>query len=779
MRNPGLEVFSAPTMTYERPSNHPIWGDINDDVDPDRQIDEDDEDVSDFARGVNFGRWRNPGQSIHVPAHQGPAFKPGETPEDVIHGEIITEEDHDSAGRIINGDHEGGAASANPYVEHARQDLHTPESTSAVYTLSDLLSGTRPHAMTDEDMEAAHDYLSRHFTGVRVNPHHGTLLAQSPAGTQVARRHQYLPAIPEKPVEVTYSLTNRHGTFKSNDPHRLMRAMVAFQIVHNEISLRQQKQQQQKDDDHQDGIQSTSGLRDVWNYLRPSTAPGASQRSDRSKPRRLDNVPESAVFEPGKGIDLNHRRVPGGYVAPESDAPADWHRDGYGTAYSPGHYMRMLLDPHESMQPRSDAFYPGHTFTYARNDATGHTVPRRSKSGFDYWVRDKVHPSTRGDGFDHPPSPPPPTTKTRPAPSAKKPRRKKTPSPSSPQDPALSLGSGSFPTVQPQDLNDLNRTRIPDWPLVDDEDQNLKREGSVAVNDLCPVCASGYLEPYSKEHHECLNCGSLVTPEPTPVAKPKRAEAAKRPRGGLGRGLKDIQPYEGDPLNLASGGSENPENVVDLDETMAHHPLADEKNQNPDEAYEAPRRILGAVDPDDEIDEHMGKLGFQPIHKPGQSRAYVKPDPHIDGAYYRLTEGVPKADGSPSGWALTADHIPSREKWKQGDKPFPGRSISLERMTKDPRAMKELRQPLPDLQNRVMGDKSFLAGGAHPIDDDALNRAIRDVVQHGRNSQTYQRAIMDTAYEAPRPPAPGPGKTQRDLRGLSSVSNPGLTRFVG
>jgi hypothetical protein len=294
----------------------------------------------------------------------------------------------------------------------------------------------------------------------------------------------------------------------------------------------------------------------------------------------------------------------------------------------------------------------------------------------------------------------------------------------------------------------------------------------MATNDLCPVCASGYLEPYDQDYHECLNCGSLVK-----HVGFGKAAAAKRPqRGGLGRGLKDIAPYEGDPLNLASGGSENPDNVVDLDETYAH-PLAGEENMNPDEVYQAPRDLLGKqaaeIDP---IDEHMGKLGFQPHHKPGQSRMYMMQMPGTPGGHLRLTEGVPTAAGAPSGWALTADHIPSRDLWSaRGQKPYPERNVLLDRMTNKPGETESFKQPLPDLGERQMASKTFLAGGHHPIEDPALNFAIRDVAKNGRNSHTYWNALNGTAYE---PPSPHPkGSTQRELRGLSSV-NPGLARFA-
>jgi hypothetical protein len=712
MKNPGLNVFAYV---------HPKFETIMNPHDPDYVDVDDPDNDSDYMPGVNFGRWRTPGKSIHVPLHQGPTFAPGESPEDAINAEVVSPAEQDSADRIIHGEHESAQPSDNPYVAKAQQDLHTPGSDVAVDTLSSLLRGARPQSMGQEAMDAAHAWLSQRFTGVRVNPHHGVLEAASPAGSQMVKRHVHLPAIPEQPAESTYSLTNKHGTFESDDPQRLVRAMMAFQIVHNEIM--QARRKKKDDDDDQSGLAATSGLLD-W---------VADRLHGSSKPSPLV-APPSAVFEPGRGIDKSPGGKLGGYVMPAATAPLNWWKH-QGTAYSPGHHMRLMLDPHEAVQPRNDPRFPGHTFTYAPNPATGHTT-QRLLGHVNYFVQDLVHPAARNAGFDLLPG-------SKPAPAGRMPKR-------GPKAPAHTPPR-SLPPAPPS-------------PAAG------PKTSAVATNDLCPVCASGYLEPYDQDTHECLNCGSLVK-----HVGFEKAAAAKRPqRGGLGRGFKDIAPYEGDPLNLASGGSENPDNVVDLDETYAH-PLAGETHE--EETYQAPKDLLGKkaaeIDP---IDEHMGKLGFQPHHEPGQSRMYMMQMPGTPGGHLRLTEGVPTAAGVPSGWALTADHVPSRDQWTvKNHSPYPKRSILLDRLTNKPGEAKPFKQPLPDLGERQMASKTFLAGGHHPIEDPALNFAIRDVAKNGRNSHTYWNAFNDTAYE---PPSPHPkGSTQRELRGLSSV-NPGLVRFA-
>lgn len=746
MKNPGLSAFAAPT-TFVRSPNHPL------NIDPledDPELDENDDNNSDYVPPVNFGRWRTPGQSVHVPVHQGPPFRSGE-PEDVIHGEVVSPAEQDSADKIINGDHESDSPSANPYMEKAREDLRSPGSDVAVTALSRLLKGERPDTMGSHLMDAAHDWLSQRFTGVRVNPEHGVLEAASPAGSQVVKRQMNLPAIPDHPAQPVYSLTNKHGTFKSDDPQRIVRAMVAFQIMHNEIAQEQHK----KDDDQGNGLAATSGIGD-W----------IADRLYKQKPARLE-VPPSAVFEPGRGIDHGPDNKTGGYVMPAAMAPLGWWRH-QGTAYSPGHHMRLMLDPHEAEQPRNDPRFPGHTFTYAPNAATGHQT-QRLLGHVNYFVQDLVHPAARGAGFDllpEPEQPPAPKVKTPKPPAAGRVPKRGPRLP--PHEPPRSLPPSTIPPPPPPPLPPL-----PPPP----------KTSAVQSNDLCPVCASGYLEPYDSEHHECLNCGSLVSH----VGFDKES-SKKPPRGGLGRGLGQIMDYQGDPLNLASGGSENPVNdgIEEIPEGGYVHPLAGEENQNPDEVYQAPRDLLGrqayaeewmtralqhmASEEGELLDEQMGKIGYQPLHKPGQDyeRAYYAPMPGASGGYARLTEGTN------GGWALTADQAHDREKWTQGGKPFRQRSIPVDRATADPNQVQQFRQPLPDPGNRLMPEKSFLASGHHPIEDDSLNRALRDVATNGRNSQTY-RKVLDTAYEPPKlPPESG---TQRERRLLSSV-NPGLAKFI-
>lgn len=105
-------------------------------------------------------------------------------------------------------------------------------------------------------------------------------------------------------------------------------------------------------------------------------------------------------------------------------------------------------------------------------------------------------------------------------------------------------------------------------------------------NDLCPVCASGYLEPssFDPEYHECLNCGSLVNGRHTGYT------AAARPKGGLGRRLDEIPEQVGDPLNLANGGSDDPNKADEPLPTAEYHPLHGVELQEgqADKLYQAP-----------------------------------------------------------------------------------------------------------------------------------------------------------------------------------------------
>lgn len=724
MRNPGLAVFSGPVMTEQRPS-------INDDVDPDRR---EAEESSDFTPPAEFGRWRNPGHPIKVPFQFGPPYQPGESPHEVMYGELLTKEDQASADRILNGDHDSDHPSDDHLVERARQDLHTDAAGNAVETLSGLLSGGSPEDVGG--LDEAHDYLSRHFTGIRINPHHGTLLARSPAGTQMVVHKRHLPAIPEEPEPAkppVFSLTNKHGTFESPDPKRIIRTMVAFQIVHN--ALERKKREEEED---QNGLNTTSGF--MHDLVRGGLGKQILHNIRHGVP--TFTVPKDAIFEPGHGTDQNDKGHKGGWVS--SHGLPGWHHDARtGVYYSPGHSMGLMLDPARNKNPHNDPNHLGHTFTYAPNPETGHTIERQT-GGITYFVN-RLHPAARGKGFDVP-RPSGPGAVPRPA--------------ASPTSPAAPAPRRPMPP--------------PSRPR--------KTTSSTQVNDLCPVCASGYLEPYDNDFHECLNCASLVKHIGF------ERQAAARPKGGLGRGLKQIMEYTDDPLNLGTGGSENPENMPeDAPEEGYAHPLAGVERDPDYVGYEAPKgRLLdkqaGQIE-DEEIEEHLGKLGFQPHH--GRSgRMYVMPDPHIDGAYYRLTEGVPTGPDGPRGWALTADHVSANSGWtKDGDSV---RHLPIERKTNDPTKTKMLRQPLPDTSNRPMSEKNILATGTHPIEDDNLNRALRDVAKNGRNSATYQNTFMDTAYEAPRPPVSGPDKTQRDLRLLSSLehmafpvisSNPGLVRF--
>ncbi|HEY6020457.1 MAG TPA: hypothetical protein VIY48_11265, partial [Candidatus Paceibacterota bacterium] len=614
MNNPGLGVFSAAAVLPNYA--HPL------DFGP-----EEDEQQSDYVPPVEFGRWKNPGQSLRVPLHQGPSFHPSESPDDVLHGEVISPADQDSADRIINGDHDSDAPSANPYVERAREDLRTPGSDIAVDTLTRLLNGAHPRSMSQEAMNATHNWLSQRFTGVRVNPHHGVLEAASPAGSQLVKRHVHLPAVPEEPEKPVYSLTNGHGIFESSDPERLVRTMVAFQIVHNEIMAQQKKKED--DDDQKGNIVSTSGIVDWLNR-------GIKGKIQGPPPRKpsTPSIPPSAVFEPGHGIDKNEHGQLGGYVMDADLAPLNWWRNG-DTAFSPGHKMRYMLDPHEAVIPRPDRKYPGHTYTYAPNMATGHTIPR-VRGGIPYFVRDRIHPAAQGEGFDLPPKPKTPPT------SGKVPKKGPRVPPHSPPR-SLPPGPTPPPAAGP-------------------------KTSAAKANDLCPVCASGYLEPYDSEFHECLNCGSLVKH----VGFEKHADdMTRRPargRGGLGRGLSQIDPgASAVGMGLNDDGSIKPDDGIE-NLVSGVHPLAGQEVQNPDEVYEAPtqlrekgqvgrrqasarlalshrfksarHRVSSAPTEADPLDVEMGKLGFQPRHRPGQSRLYTMQMPGTPGGYLRLTEGA-------------------------------------------------------------------------------------------------------------------------------------------
>jgi hypothetical protein len=767
MRNPGLTA----AYIHPRMENIPRG-------DPDFDPEEEEGEGSDW---VPFSGWRrDPGQPLRTKV--GPAFKPGETPEDVIHGEVISPEEQDGADRIINGEHESDQPSDNPDVERAREDLHTPASQDTVSTLSGLLKGGSPEDVGG--LDEAHDYLSHHFTGVKANYKRGVLMAQSPAGMQLVKRKMNLPAIPEqeKPEE-TYVLTNKHGTFESRSADRVVRAMLAFQILHNELA----DQKKRDDDDSQNGLATTSGLRDfmyglgdvargaagiargVGNYLNPAKAPGAHVRP--SKPTPLTDVPHGAVFEPGRGTDIHPETgLPGGWVAHSAGAPSHWERDPTGRyAISPGHELNIKFNKIMAMTPMRDPDYPGHTFTYAPNPDTGH-IYERFGSGTPYFATD-LHPAVR-EGLDRPPKP-----KGKSKPATRLPTRPPVPPP---HNPPRSLG----PTDSPLPPSTFGVKHEPDYPDPEWEPPPPHKLSAVQMNDLCPVCASGYLEPYDQDFHECLNCGSLVKH----VGFDK--QAAARPKGGLGRGLKDIEQPEATKsqsiMDIAHGGSQDPNRQDEPLPTAEYHPLQGEVNQTPeDERYVAPtqlrekgqvRRKQSEFEPIT-LDEHMGKWGFTPHHK-GGDRLYAAPMPGTRNMYMRLAEGAPHPVTGERGWVLSADTFPAKEPFiTPSGKPMRG-GLPLERTTKDPtQPGKKFNQPLPDLTNRMAGEKSMLASGTHPVHDIDFARAIADVAINGRDSETYQNAVLGRPYTPPPVPLADPFVDQRGNRALSSVRNPGLARF--
>lgn len=745
MKNPGLTA----AYIHPRMENIPRG-------DPDFDPEEEEGEGSDW---VPFSGWRrDPGQPLRTKV--GPAFKPGETPEDVIHGEVISPEEQDGADRIINGEHESDQPSDNPDVERAREDLHTPASQDTVSTLSGLLKGGSPEDVGG--LDEAHDYLSHHFTGVKANYKRGVLMAQSPAGMQLVKRKMNLPAIleQEKPEE-TYVLTNKHGTFESRSADRVVRAMLAFQILHNELA----DQKKRDDDDSQNGLATTSGLRDfmyglgdvargaagvargVGNYLNPAKAPGAHQRP--SKPRPLTDVPHGAVFEPGRGTDIHPETgLPGGWVAHSTGAPSHWERDPTGKyAISPGHDLNVKFNKTMAMTPMDDPDYPGHTFTYAPNPYTGH-IYERFGSGTPYFATD-LHPAVR-EGLDRPPK-----QKGKSKPATRLPTRPPVPPP---HNPPLSVG------------------HEPDFPDPEWEPPPPHKLSAVQMNDLCPVCASGYLEPYDQTFHECLNCGSLVNH----VGFEK--QAAARPKGGLGRGLKDIEPPEATKsqaiMDIAHGGTQDPNKADEPLPQAEYHPLRGEEMPEEYQEFEPRKRIVGAAEPEPiTLDEHLGKFGFQPHHRPG-ARMYAAPMPGTRNMFMRLNEGVPHPTTGETGWVLSADTFPAKPAYTQGDKPYRARGVPLERMTKDPvQPGKKFNQPLTDPMNLMAGERTRLASGFHPVHDTDFARAIADVAINGRDSETYWNAIN---HPHTPPPAPmyDPFLDQKGNRHLSAVMNPGLIRLL-
>lgn len=740
MRNPGLRVLGGPT-TYVHPRFEDIRrGDV--DFDPE-------EEEGEGSDWVPFAGWndraRNPGQPLRTKV--GPAFKPGETPEDVIHGEVVTPEEQDAADHIINGDHESDQPSDNPDVEHARQDLHSDSANQTVHTLSDLLNGGSPQDVGG--LDEAHDYLtSRRFTGVRINPKRGELMAQSPAGMQLMKREVNLPAVREQQgeeVKPTYKLVNKHGTFESHDSHRLVRAMVAFQLVNNAIEMQREKRERDRDKQ----LATTSGAlgnltQGFYNWL----------SKKRSKPSYVPSP--HAIFEPGAGVEHGPKGAAGGYggwVAPSHLAPDHWLEDPHpdvNVSYSPGHFMNHFIDPVLNKVVHPDKEVAGHTFTYGEAPATGHTIPIESR-GFTKWVK-PIHPQGREQLRKNPITEMPEPAGTIPTPATR----------AEPHDPPLSLGPSGphFPDLPPR---------------------------TSAVNDLCPVCASGYLEPYDSQFHECLNCGSLVKH----VGFEK--EAASRPKGGLGRGLKNIETPEATKsqaiMDIAHGGTQDPNKPDEPRPTAEYHPLRGEEMPEEYQEYQPPKRIVGAAEPEPiTLDEHLGKFGFQPTHRAGDSRrAYVAPLPGTTGGYASLIERKPHPiTGEDRGWTLRAVHVPPEEQYTQHGAPYEKSNIPLNRyMVSGPDYTKQFNQPLTDPGERMMPQVSDLASGFHPVHDTDFARAIADVGINGRDSQTYQDAVLTNPFVAARPSTPGPGKSQKELRGLSSVdqmsfpviSNPGLTRL--
>jgi hypothetical protein len=723
MDNPGLDVFAAATTYAERPANHPLWDDIREgdpDYDPDHE-----EDPSDYVAPKEFGRWRTPGQT-RIPTIVGPKFHPEETPSDVIHGEVISPEEENGADHILNGEHESDHPSTNPYVEEARQDLKTTGSAIAVETLSGLLRGGRPEDVGE--LDETHDYLRRHFTGVRVNPHQGVLQAQSQYGTQLVRRHANLPAVPgQPPPPPTYSLTNKHGEFKSEDHTKLVRTMIAFQILHNELGKKKDEE-----DKTSDGITTTSGFFDWLDRV----------HQEKSKPLI---APPGSKFEPGNGTDIGPGGIKGGWVTKILGAPSDWNPShDEGVAYSPGHARSWVYNERKARTPIDDRYYPGHQFTYSPSAYTGHSIPIQ-QGNFTIYV-DELHPLARAQRAEQ---------RQGPGPTGRPRRRTQdqgqigqvTTAPVSPAGPA----------AQPM----TRRTPPPQPP---------RKKSAVSANDLCPVCVSGYLEPYDGDYHECLNCGSLVKH----IGFEKVAAPRRRP-GGLGKGLGQLLQEQdtSDPLNLANGGSEAEGFVAP---EQSHHPLADEENATPEEEqFRARKRILDKQAEAEPItmDEHLGKFGYQPIHKDGELRAYLAEMPGSRDHYVRLTEHPNDK------WVMTADTAPARDQWdsSRGGRPSPQRGSTLQ--TVNPvnyQQIGERQVPFPDQGDRAAPRKSVLAEGHHPVHDPELAKAIADVSVNGRDSQTYQR-VLTNPFVAKKPPVPGPDMSQQHLRGLSSVENPGLTRF--
>lgn len=796
--NPGLKVHGGPT-TYV----HPRMEDIRR-GDPDFDPEEEEGEGSDW---VPFSGWRREhGTPLRVPVQVGKALSPDQAI-NAIQGEVISPEEQDAAEGIIHGQHESPQPSANPDVAAAQSDLHTEDSDTAVRTLSDLLAGAHPSTMSTDAMNAAHAYLSKHFTGVTVNPSGGHLVAQSPAGTQIAVRKQHLPAVRTQPATATYSLTNKHGTMESEDPQRIMRAMVAFQIVHNLVMEKKKDQ----DDNQNNGITTTSGAfgemvnrgLDRMDRAQVDLGHAISDRTRRllrMPPKQWpaaptpEHMPASARFFPGQGSHTGPGGVQGGYMMKTSDPEFPGTAAGWTThgtmGYSPKHWRSEQLDPVRGKVPFEDPYNPGHHITYQPNTATGHIHERND--GSTTYFADDFHPAVI-DNYDVPEhirqaQQDAQRAQQQAAQRGGRMRSGPRAAPHASPGPAAGGAIGPGPVVPPRPQGRMQgplpppppRRPPPPPPPPDIDLGEMPHHGAAKdnMNDLCPVCASGYLEPYDSTYHECLNCGSLVKHVGFEKA------AARRPIG-LGRGLKGIPVQEGsNPVGISQDADEEAAAVDEVPEDQKQHSLRGQENQNPEAVYQAPTQLRekgqvrrkAAADP---IDEFMGKHGFTPRHKAGQSRMYLRAEPGVQGAYWRLTEGAPHPKTGQRGWALTFDHVHGPDAWERSTgEPYENQKgepiTTMPAPIESTRPTKKVRRPmgLPDLGDRALGEKSFVASGAHPIEDDSLNRAIQDVGQNGRNSQTYLDHISQHGFDMPALPS---GTTQRDLRGYSSVrQNPGL-----
>lgn len=116
-----------------------------------------------------------------------------------------------------------------------------------------------------------------------------------------------------------------------------------------------------------------------------------TRKLNRELQRELAKIPAGAIFEPGYGDDLGpNGETRGGYVidiGEHGSIPEGWYQDNKRprVAYSPGHSMKLMLDPELARTPRADFLFPGHHFTYAPNPERGYVIPKHLR-GFDYYV---------------------------------------------------------------------------------------------------------------------------------------------------------------------------------------------------------------------------------------------------------------------------------------------------------------------------------------------------------------------------------------------------------